>query len=117
MLEFCKSEEFLAAIFVLLGQLGRFGIDDGGYQQTGVAELRCSLSRILEASITEKRSIPTQFSAVGAVLNLLPFNFEEIAGHRELSQDASEYGYVMQVKKWFSHLSMEQQAMSFDLFR
>ncbi|XP_073107607.1 uncharacterized protein [Elaeis guineensis] len=117
MLEFCKSEEFLAALFVLLGQLGRFGIDDGGYQQTGVAELRCSLSRILEASITEKRSMPTQFSAVGALLNLLPFNFEEIVGHRELPQDASEYGYVMQVKKWFSHLSMEQQAMSFNLFR
>ncbi|KAG1348043.1 hypothetical protein COCNU_06G018720 [Cocos nucifera] len=118
MLELCKSEEFLAALLVLLGQLGRFGIEDGGYQQTGVAELRCSLSRILDASITEKRSIPTQFSAVGALLNLLPFSFEEtVEGHPELSRDAREYGYVMQVKKWFSHLSMEQRAMSFDLFR
>ncbi|XP_008793572.2 LOW QUALITY PROTEIN: uncharacterized protein LOC103709835 [Phoenix dactylifera] len=118
MLEFCKSEEFLAALFVLVGQLGRFGIDDGGYLQIGVAELRCSLSRILDASLTQKRSIPTQFSAVGALLNLLPFNFEEIVdGHPELSQDATEYGYVTQVKKWFSHLSMEQQAISFELFR
>lgn len=107
-LEFC-IHSFLFA---------RFGIDDGGYQQTGVVELRCILSRILDASITEKRSIPTQFSAVGAFLNLFPFNFEEIVdGHLELSQDASEYGYVVQVKKWFSHLSMERRAISFDLFR
>ncbi|KAJ6846984.1 uncharacterized protein M6B38_284255 [Iris pallida] len=113
MLGSCQYGELLAALFVLIGQLGRFGIDIGGYQQTGIAELRQSLAVALDTCIMKERSFPTQLAAVSALLNLLPLNFADVVGgHNVPSLDTSQSGHSKQIKKWFSELSRQQQSLS-----
>ncbi|XP_058071715.1 uncharacterized protein LOC131220870 isoform X2 [Magnolia sinica] len=118
LLDSCINEEVSAAILVLIGQLRRLGIDAGGYVQKGLEELRFSLSTFLDANITGERGLPFQFSAVHALIDLLPFGFEEvIQKNMELSVDTSQSAHAEAIRKWFSQLSKEQQDLSMRLFQ
>ncbi|XP_028551520.1 uncharacterized protein LOC110092794 isoform X2 [Dendrobium catenatum] len=110
MLEACVCEEFLAALFVLVGELGRHGCNSGGYEQAGIAGLRSRMIKLLDNLIARKASFPTQVAAVVAMLNLLPLELEDIISeHREITLDSSESPYIKHIQEWFFKLSGEQQ--------
>nr|CAD1828209.1 unnamed protein product [Ananas comosus var. bracteatus] len=116
-LDSCRSEAPSAALFVLVGQLGRFGIDERGFEQSEVVELRDKLSLFTESPANEKKSFPIQISAISALLNLLPFTFKEIIGGDHKSPlDKSQYSLSLQIQNWFAKLSKEQKAVSQSLF-
>ncbi|WOL12411.1 hypothetical protein Cni_G21178 [Canna indica] len=109
--------EFSAATVVLIGQLGRFGIDFGGYQHIEISQLRCNLSTLLETYIKEKCSFPGQLAAVDALLNLLPISFKEIVDVSiEHSFDDNQYHQIKLLKEWFSHLDKKKQFLVSNLF-
>ncbi|ONK64943.1 uncharacterized protein A4U43_C07F31710 [Asparagus officinalis] len=116
-LESCKHVEFAAALFVLMGHLGRFGVDVAGYQEKGIVELRSTLSLFIDKNIAGKMSFPTELAAIGAMLNLLPLSFSDIVGEgEELTPETSLSDHVKLIKRWFSKLSEQQQFLSVDLF-
>ncbi|OVA07260.1 hypothetical protein BVC80_8501g9 [Macleaya cordata] len=119
MLESCVSEKFSAAIIVLLGQLGRLGIDNSGDEQMGVEELRCSLSSFLDQNSTGKWGLPTQFATVHALIGLLSIEFEEvIQSEKELPVCKNGSGhYANLLRKWFSQLSEEKKSLIISLFK
>ncbi|XP_077230544.1 maternal effect embryo arrest 22 [Tasmannia lanceolata] len=117
MLESCVSEECSAAILILIGQLGRFSVDSGGYQQKGIKELICTLSMFLDLNTLGRRGLCVQFAAVSALITLLSLDFSELIDNsRKLTVDNSWPGHEI-VKKWFSLLSNEQQSLAFSIFR
>ncbi|KAK8963682.1 hypothetical protein KSP40_PGU019491 [Platanthera guangdongensis] len=117
MVQFCVCEDFSAALFVLVGNLGRHGGSSGGYQQAGIAELRCNLTELLEALTSQKASLLTQVAAVGALLNLLPPKFQNILNeHRDIASESCEFSCIKHVQKWFTQLSGEQQAAVHNIF-
>lgn len=98
----------------------RFGIDVGGYDQTGVEGLRCSLSAFLGQETAWERSLPSQFAAAKALIDLLPLEFEELIQKDlevVLTGDSTQSSHIVVIKKWFSQLSKEKQSLSCSLFR
>uniref|UniRef100_A0A5B7BWU3 Maternal effect embryo arrest 22 n=1 Tax=Davidia involucrata TaxID=16924 RepID=A0A5B7BWU3_DAVIN len=118
MLESCVLENFVAAVVLLLGQLGRLGVDANGYEDTGVENLRCRLSVFLCQDTSRKLGLSIQIATVTALLGLLPLNFEElIKNNMELPAVVSESVPAECIRKWFSLLSNEQQSLSFSLLQ
>ena len=96
---------------------GRFGIDIGGHQKRGIAELRRNMSVYVDKSIAGEMSLPTQLAAIGALLNLLPLRFKDIVGnYKDLTLDTSQSAHVKLIKKWFSKLSKQQRTLALNLF-
>ncbi|KAF8403550.1 hypothetical protein HHK36_011654 [Tetracentron sinense] len=117
-LESCNSEQFSAAILILLGQLGRLGVDASGDEQMGVEDLRCRLSSLLCQNTSRKVGLPTQFATVTALIGLLSLDFgESIQSNLELPALTSKPGHSYIIRKWFSLLSNEQKSLSFSLFQ
>ncbi|GMY38164.1 hypothetical protein FCV25MIE_33408 [Fagus crenata] len=117
-LESCVLENFAAAIVVLLGQLGMLGVDAGGYEDTGVENLRCNLSAFLSRDATMKAGLPIQIATVTALLGLLPLDFETLLqSNVKLQATASQSVLVDFIRKWFSLLSKEQQELSVSLLQ
>lgn len=117
LLESPVSEEVLAPIFILIAEMGRLGVDTGGYDQKGIFALRCSISAFLDSKTARPSGLPSQFAAAKALVDLLPFEFDElIQKNLELLVDSNQYGHAEVVKKWFSQLSEEQQALSLSIF-
>ncbi|PKA51472.1 hypothetical protein AXF42_Ash002837 [Apostasia shenzhenica] len=113
-LEACVSEDLSATLFVLAGELGRLGIISDGYEHYGITELKWNLTKLLEKLIPGKSYLPAQFAAIGALLHLLPVNFEDVISH---SQDAtSESAHIKHIKNWFSCLSVDQQSAAMSLY-
>ncbi|KAG0457394.1 hypothetical protein HPP92_022551 [Vanilla planifolia] len=108
MLEGCVFEEYLAALFVLVGELGRIGVDAGGYKQTGISELRSHLTKLLGELTSKARSLPTQLAAVSALLNLLPSSFHDILSNRQdASLNSCESADAKHVQEWIRFGSAE----------
>ncbi|KAA8519316.1 hypothetical protein F0562_013572 [Nyssa sinensis] len=117
-LESCVMENFLAAIVLLLGQLGRLGLDANGYEDIGVENLRCRLSAFLCQSTSRKLGLPIQIATVTSLLGLLLLDFEElIKSNVELAAVASKSVPADCIRKWFSLLSNEQQSLSWSLLQ
>ncbi|CAL9153873.1 uncharacterized protein LOC135587180 [Musa acuminata AAA Group] len=117
MLESYPPNEFSAAVVVLVGQLGRFGVDSGGYQQIGVPQLRNKLSSLLDTYAKGRSNLPDQLAVVGALVNLLPVSFEEIInGHLEHPVDTCHSHQIEPVKQWFSHLDKKLQILVSNFF-
>ncbi|KAJ8467223.1 hypothetical protein OPV22_029775 [Ensete ventricosum] len=117
MLESYPPNEFSAVVVVLVGQLGRFGIDLGGYQQTGVPQLRNKLSTLLDTYAKGRSNLPNQLAIVGALVNLLPISFEEIInGRLEHPVDTIYPHQIKLVKQWFSHLDKKLQILVSNFF-
>ncbi|XP_028106124.1 uncharacterized protein LOC114305232, partial [Camellia sinensis] len=74
----CILENFSTVTIILLGKLGRLGVDANGYGNKGVENLKSRLSAFLCQSSSRKLGMPSQIATVNALLGLLPLNFEEI---------------------------------------
>ncbi|XP_042473172.1 uncharacterized protein LOC122055692 isoform X1 [Zingiber officinale] len=113
MLKLCPSSEFSVAAVVLIGQLGRFGVDYGGYQEISVSQLRCNLSSLLKASLHGKNSLPNQLAIINALVNLLPLSFKEIVdrNHEHLVDAADQFQEIKVVKEWFAQLDKKMQVI------
>ncbi|PQM37218.1 uncharacterized protein Pyn_18359 [Prunus yedoensis var. nudiflora] len=113
-LESCMTENVIAGIVVLLGQLGRLGVDALGYEDKGVEILRGQLSAFLCRDSAISVGLPTQIATVTALLGLLPSDFETIIqGNVEPAAIASQSDPAQSIRKWFSLLPKKQQDLSF----
>ncbi|PQM42228.1 uncharacterized protein Pyn_27975 [Prunus yedoensis var. nudiflora] len=117
-LESCMTENVIAGIVVLLGQLGRLGVDALGYDDKGVEILRGQLSAFLCQDSAISVGLPTQIATVTALLGLLPSDFETIIqGNVEPAAIASQSDPAQSIRKWFSLLPKKQQDLSFGFLR
>ncbi|KAI5332054.1 hypothetical protein L3X38_022182 [Prunus dulcis] len=113
-LESCMTESVIAGIVVLLGQLGRLGVDALGYEDKGLEILRCQLSAFLCRDSAISVGLPTQIATVTALLGLMPYDFETIIqGNVEPAAIASQSDPAQSIRKWFSLLPKKQQDLSF----
>ncbi|XP_042510074.1 uncharacterized protein LOC122085648 [Macadamia integrifolia] len=118
MLESGIPEKLLAAIIVLLGQLGRLGLDSSGYQKMGIEDLKCSLSDFLNQSATRNWGFPTQLAIVNSLIGLLSQDFAVLVQNEQLlSPVAHQSSHSDIIRKWFTQLSKEQKSLSFSLFQ
>ncbi|KAL7240196.1 hypothetical protein ACSBR2_005963 [Camellia fascicularis] len=121
LLESCILENFSTVTIILLGKLGRLGVDANGYENNGVENLKSRLSAFLCQSSSRKLGMPSQIATVNALLGLLPLNFEEIikCSVAELLPAAISQSDPADctIRKWFSMLSSEQQSLSFSLLQ
>ncbi|KAM0850635.1 hypothetical protein ACQ4PT_052949 [Festuca glaucescens] len=115
-LESCPCEEYSAALFVLVSQLGRFFIDDVGYEMKTVIELRNKLSVLMGTGFTTSKSIMVQFSAVGALLSLLPSTFDKIVASPTGPLSGLCVLQATQISEWFAQLSKENQSFACSFF-
>ncbi|XP_051128785.1 uncharacterized protein LOC127249817 [Andrographis paniculata] len=116
----CKSfesrltEGFSAAIIILLGQLGRLGIEAIGYEDPEVEKLREWFSAILLGNSFTTLTLPVQFAILTSLFGLTPMKFEEVIDTKvEASPAVSGQCSILPVtsiRKWFSRLSPEQQS-------
>ncbi|TYJ99817.1 uncharacterized protein E5676_scaffold446G00190 [Cucumis melo var. makuwa] len=101
------------AIVVLLGQLGRLGVDAGGFDDGGVKILRFNLSAFLCLETTIKSGLCVQIATVSALVGLLPFDFETIVQDKvSYLASSSHYAEINLIKTWFSLLSPKQKEFS-----
>ncbi|XP_068324733.1 uncharacterized protein [Pyrus communis] len=117
-MESCMAENVIAGIVVLLGQLGRIGVNDLGYGDKEVEILRGELSAFLCRDSATSVGLPTQIATVTALLGLLFSDFKTIIQNNANSAAiASQSGPAESVRKWFSLLPKKQQDFSFDLLQ
>lgn len=115
-LDSCVLEKCLPAIVILLGQLGRLGVDANGYDDTNVENLRGRLSAFLCRSASSNMALPIQIATVTALLGVISLSFEElIKSSTELPEVASSSCPSDCIRRWFSLLSNEQQSLSMRL--
>lgn len=115
-LEACTCEEYATALLVLVGQLGRFFVDDNDYEQRVVSELRNKLSLLMGTSFTKSRSLTVQFSAIGALLVLLPLPFDKVVARQSRPLSGPFVLQASQISDWFFQLSKEQQSLARSFF-
>ncbi|CAO2171597.1 unnamed protein product [Urochloa humidicola] len=116
-LDSCMCDEYSAALLVLVSQLGRSFIDDVGYEQRRVSELRDKLSSLLErTSFTKSRGLSVQFSAIGALLSILPLPFDKIVATQSRQLSGPFVVQVRQISEWFVQLSNEHQSLARSFF-
>nr|XP_043608272.1 uncharacterized protein LOC122580067 [Erigeron canadensis] len=114
LVEVCALETPLAAVFVLLGQLARLGIDANGFEDTQVENIRVKLSSFISQNTSYKIGSPIQFAAVNALLGTMPsHSFQEICKNSlELLPHVISPTATSSIQKWFSLLSDEQKSLS-----
>ncbi|OMO83102.1 hypothetical protein CCACVL1_11556, partial [Corchorus capsularis] len=78
MLDSSVLESFTLAIIILLGQLGRLGVDAVGYEDKEVDNLKVKLSAFLWKESTIRAGLPIQLATVAALLGLLSLDFEKV---------------------------------------
>ncbi|XAR50910.1 hypothetical protein NMG60_11005375 [Bertholletia excelsa] len=111
LLESCILENCFVATVVLLGKVGRHGVEVGGYEDTAVEKLRCGLFAFL-CQNTGRKSFPTQLAILNALLGLLSLNFEELLeSSLELPAVISQSDPADCLMKWYSTLNNEQQSL------
>ncbi|KAK7300211.1 hypothetical protein RJT34_11050 [Clitoria ternatea] len=106
MLDSHVEGDFAIAIIVLLGQLGRIGVDVGGYEDQGVGKLRCNLIGYLCRTSSLKSVFSLQIATATALFGLLPLNVDtllhttiNLPGYSKSVSDNAE-----SMRKWFSGL-------------
>ncbi|RDX82345.1 hypothetical protein CR513_36880, partial [Mucuna pruriens] len=112
-LDSCVEENFAICIIVLLGQLGRIGVDVGGYEDKGVGNLRCYLFAYLSCTSSVKADLSLQIATATALFGLLPLDFETFF-HTNInlpaySKSVSENAETL--RKWFFGLDKDQQKL------
>ncbi|CAH1414445.1 unnamed protein product [Lactuca virosa] len=111
LLEVFVVETPLTAVFVLLGQLARLGIDGNGLEDADVEKIRMKLSWFISGTTSRKMSLRVQFAAVNSLLGTTPLSFEEICDKNN-KRFVSCSGAIDCIQKWFNLLSDEQKALS-----
>ncbi|KAL0305535.1 UNVERIFIED_CONTAM: hypothetical protein Sradi_5970800 [Sesamum radiatum] len=111
-LESHRMECFSAAIIILLGQIGSFGVVAGGYEDAGVKKLREQLSAFACEITFMKLSLSVQFAIVSSLFRLTPIKLEEIVEEKIETQAFMGQSFpATSIKQWFSLLSCEQQSL------
>ncbi|KAF5742411.1 hypothetical protein HS088_TW09G00459 [Tripterygium wilfordii] len=104
------------SVVILLGQLGRLGVDAGGFEDKGVDHLRRKLSAFLsqEPNIV---GLPIQIATVNVLLGLLSLEFVKVVQGEPIMFTAvpNKSATVDLIRNWFCRLSKEQQALSLSL--
>ncbi|KAJ1420878.1 maternal effect embryo arrest protein [Sesbania bispinosa] len=120
MLDSCVVENFAAGIIVLLGQLGRLGVNVGGYEEQGVENLRCNLFSYLCRNSSVKEGSSLQIATACALFGLLPLDVETLL-QTEFSLPAYSSKSVSDgagnLRKWFSGLGKNQQDLLYGILR
>ncbi|KAK1377363.1 hypothetical protein POM88_033556 [Heracleum sosnowskyi] len=110
-LDSCGIEKLVPAIVVLLGQLGRNGVDANGYDDSGVETLRGRLSSFLNRKSSAIIDLPFHIAIVNALLGILPLRFEELfESKNELSEVVKDSAPADCIRNWFSLLNKEHQS-------
>lgn len=113
LLEECVTENTSTAVFVLLGQIARLGIDANGFEDTEVENIRLKLSSFISRSNSSKIGLPVQLAAVNALLGTMPLSFQEICKNSlDLPPVVNHSTASDSIQKWFSLLSDEQKSLS-----
>ncbi|KAF9587717.1 hypothetical protein IFM89_004694 [Coptis chinensis] len=116
-LESSVSEKLSSAVILVIGQLGRFGIDDSGCEQLGVEQLRCRLAVLFNEKTKMNCGLLMQFSLVRALIDLLYVNFEDLVTKEDIPVAAGRRVHANLVRTWFSQLSKEQKSLSFGILQ
>ncbi|KAJ1388017.1 hypothetical protein SESBI_39478 [Sesbania bispinosa] len=119
MLDSCVEERIAVAIIVLLGQLGRIGVDVGGYEDQGVEKLRCNLFAYLCRISSTKAGFSLQIATATTLFGLLPVDLETLF-HTNISLSAcskSVSDNAETLRKWFSGLGKDQQILLSDILK
>ncbi|KAK4254763.1 hypothetical protein QN277_010096 [Acacia crassicarpa] len=112
MLDSCVVENFSVAIVGLLGQLGRLGVDAGGYEDRGVENLRCYLFSSLCRNSSIKAGPSLQLATASALIGVLPFDAETLfETNSSLPIYSSKYlsGNLEDLRKWLSGLDKDKR--------
>ncbi|KAL5763620.1 hypothetical protein ACOSQ2_016214 [Xanthoceras sorbifolium] len=121
MLESPMQESFTVAVVILLGQLGRLGVDACGYEDKEVERLRSRLSGFLLQDTTIRGVIAVQIATLTALLGLLRVDFEQIVEINVKQQPNIESESAVPaadcIRKWFCLLSKDHQALFFSLLQ
>jgi hypothetical protein len=89
-----------------------FFIDDVGYKQSAVSELRNKLSLLVGSSFRKSRSMTVQFSAIGALLVLLPLPFDKVVATQSRQLSGPFVLQASQISDCFFQLSKEHQSLA-----
>ncbi|KAA3478736.1 Flagellar attachment zone 1 [Gossypium australe] len=113
-LESSALENLSVAIIILLGQLGRIGVDAVGYEDKEVENLRTKLNAFLLRESTIRAGLPIQLATVAALLGLTSLDLNNI---ELVSAMSGQFVPANLLKNWFPLLTEEQQAISIRLFQ
>ncbi|TYH47597.1 hypothetical protein ES332_D10G008700v1 [Gossypium tomentosum] len=113
-LESSALENLSVAIIILLGQLGRIGVDAVGYEDKEVENLRTKLNTFLLRETTIRAGLPIQLATVAALLGLTSLDLNNI---ELVSAMSGQFVPANLLKNWFPLLTEEQQAVSIRLFQ
>lgn len=113
-------EVLIAAIFMLLGNIGRFGVDYDGHEHRGVEELRCNLSTFLDLHCCMNKGIrqfpfSSQLAAAQSLYELMSVNIKTArSDHTESIPESAGRGkthltHLQILRKWYSKLCVEEQ--------
>lgn len=96
----------------------RLGVNACGYEDKEVESLRSKLSAFLRWDTTTRAGLPTEIAIVSALLGLLSLDFKQIIQiNTKRPTIASQSVPADHIRKWFSSLSKENQALSFSLLQ
>ncbi|XP_058764767.1 uncharacterized protein LOC131638233 [Vicia villosa] len=118
-LDSCVVENAAVAIIALLGQLGRFGVDAGGYEDQGIENLRSKLLSYLN-NFSIKAGTSLQIAAATALFALLPLDLEAVLKNefnlsayssKSISDDTEG------LKKWFFGLAEHQRESLYGILK
>ncbi|XP_061342808.1 uncharacterized protein LOC133288977 isoform X2 [Gastrolobium bilobum] len=113
MLDTCMEENFAIPIIVILGQLGRIGVNVGGYEDRGVEKLRCNLFAYLCRTSSMKAGLSLQIATATSLFGLLHIDPETLF-HTNISLPAyskSVSDNAETLRRWFSGLGTDQQKL------
>ncbi|KAK8296370.1 hypothetical protein V6Z12_D05G120200 [Gossypium hirsutum] len=117
MLESSFIGNLSVAIVILLGQLGRLGVDAVGYEDKEVENLRAKLSAFLWQETTIRAGLPIQLASVSALLGLVSLDFKKASlENGNLPGMSGQCVPADLLRNWFLQLTEEQRSMSIRLF-
>ena len=120
----CKFQVYLLFWLVFLNlfcsvhvPIYRSFVDDVGYEERSVSKLRNKLSSLLTGtSFTESWSFSVQFTAIGALVSVLPLPFDKIVATESRQLSGPFVVQVKQISEWFVQLSREHQSLAHSFF-
>lgn len=118
MLDSPLPEDISLSIVMLLGQLGRLGVESVGYEDIGIENLRSQLSAFLWRDSTIRAGLPFQIATISSLLGLMPFDMEKLYNDNEKPPNITRQSDPIDlVRNWLHSLSEEARAFSITLLQ
>ncbi|GLU17515.1 hypothetical protein SLE2022_338780 [Rubroshorea leprosula] len=118
MLDSPLPDGLIVSILILLGQLGRLGVDAVGYEDKGMENLRSQLSVFLWRDTTIRAGLPIQIATISAMLGLLPFSVVEVVKDNTKPPEITSHSDPVDlIGSWLHSLSEEQRALTISLLQ